>query len=101
MPRCRTSRMGGWQSTVGPFQLDSAGTSLMNLICIVCGPFGLAEGVRSALGARQISNVMTGQPSIVLHVETFGMVSVLVYLNITFVDVLFPAVNRINLVSVT
>ncbi|KAK0217354.1 ferric reductase NAD binding domain-containing protein [Armillaria nabsnona] len=39
----------------------------------VCGPFGLAEGVRSALGARQISNVMTGQPSIVLHVETFGM----------------------------
>lgn len=39
----------------------------------VCGPFGLAEGVRSALGASQIGNVMTGQPSIVLHVETFGM----------------------------
>ncbi|PBK61566.1 hypothetical protein ARMSODRAFT_653237 [Armillaria solidipes] len=39
----------------------------------VCGPFGLAEGVRSALGAPQIGTVMTGQPSIVLHVETFGM----------------------------
>ncbi|KAK0203870.1 iron reductase [Desarmillaria ectypa] len=54
----------------------------------VCGPFGLTEGVRSALGAPQIGNVMTGQPSIVLHVETFGMVSVLVYLGITLVDVL-------------
>ncbi|KAK0473691.1 iron reductase [Armillaria novae-zelandiae] len=39
----------------------------------VCGPFGLAEGVRSAVGASQIGNVMSGQPSIVLHVETFGM----------------------------
>ncbi|KAK0219896.1 iron reductase [Armillaria fumosa] len=39
----------------------------------VCGPFGLAEGVRSAVGASQIGNVVTGQPSIVLHVETFGM----------------------------
>ncbi|KAK0454111.1 iron reductase [Desarmillaria tabescens] len=39
----------------------------------VCGPFGLAEGIRRALRAPQIGNAMTGQPSIVLHVETFGM----------------------------
>ncbi|KAG7448413.1 uncharacterized protein BT62DRAFT_889147 [Guyanagaster necrorhizus] len=41
----------------------------------VCGPFALTEGVRNALGVVQVRNVMIGQLSIVLHVETFGMVS--------------------------